>query len=125
MKKYLIIMILFTLPFSQGCGIALLTAGVGYAIGQGRRGKAEILKAKAKYTEAYNQYKIEMEKVNLEREKAGLEPKSVMTFEEWLDTQPLGPDEIKLFKKYKALTRKELKEKENSINNDSNQEEKK
>jgi len=113
MKKYLIVFLLCTLPFTQGCGVALLTAGVGYAIGQGRRGKAEILKAKAKYTEAYNQYKIEMEKINLEREKAGLKPKPVMTFEEWLDTQPLSPDEIKLFKKYKALTKKELKEEEN------------
>lgn len=111
MKKWLMILVLVALiPMLQGCAIALLTAGAGYAIGQGRKGSAQVLEAKAKYTEKYNTYRVELEKVNLEREKAGLKPTTIPTFEEWLEIQPLTSSEIKLFQRYKAQNVKELKE---------------
>jgi len=69
----------------------------------------EILDKKGKYTEKYNNYRIELEKTNLERKKSGLKSVNIPTFEEWLGTQPLTPDEIKLFKKYKASTTEDLK----------------
>ena len=108
MKK-VIGLLLLTMPLLQGCAIGLLAAGVGAGIGMGRSGSAKIMKAKGEYTEKYNNYRIELEKINLEREKSGLKPVNIPTFEEWLDTQPLTPDEIKLFKKYKASTTEDLK----------------
>ncbi|WP_173084077.1 hypothetical protein [Fundidesulfovibrio magnetotacticus] len=42
-----------------------------------------------KYVEAYNQYKIEIEKVNLEREKAGLQPRPIMEYADWMAQQPM------------------------------------
>jgi hypothetical protein len=53
-----------------------------------------------------------MEKVNLEREKSGLQPRPVMEFDEWIETHPLNATEIKLFKKYKASTTKDLRAQE-------------
>lgn len=94
MRKVIAILMLLATPLLQGCAAAMI-------------------EAKAKYTETYNlSYKIEMEKVNFQREKANLKPKKILTFEEWLDTQPLSATEIKLFKKYKVFTRKDLKEQE-------------
>jgi DNA-binding protein len=69
----------------------------------------EILDKKGKYTEKYNNYRIESEKINLERKKSALKSVNIPTFEEWLKTQPLTPDEIELFKKYKASTTEDLK----------------
>mgnify|MGYP001191182385 CR=1 FL=1 len=107
-----ILALCLSVVFLSGCGLGVLAAGVGTAVGMGRSGKAKIIEAKSKYTEQYNNYKLGMERINLDREIAQLAPKPVMTFEEWLDTQPLSPDEIKLFKKYKATTTKDLKEQE-------------
>jgi len=99
------------LPWLSGCAIGLLAAGVGYGVGQGRKGDAAKQEAKAKWVQQYTTYKVELEKVNLEREKAGLKPVAVMEFDEWINTQPLNADEIKLFKVNKgATTKKELKE---------------
>ena len=109
MRKIIVVLLLLTLPFIQGCGIGILAAGVGAGIGIGRSGKAKIIKTKGEYTEKYNNYRVELEKINLEREKAGLKPTYIPTFDEWLETQPLTADEIKLFKKYKASTTAELK----------------
>ena len=114
MKKVVTILLLLTLPLLQGCAIGWLVAGVGYGVGQGRKASAKMIEAKAKYTEQYTNYKVEMEKINLEREKAGFQPQPIMLFDEWLDTQPLTASEIKLFKKYKASTTKELKEQNKS-----------
>jgi len=108
MKKFIIV--LFIIPLLQGCGAALVAAGVGYAIGQGRQGTAKLMEAKSKYLERYNTYKIDMEKINLEREKAGLKPQPIQNFEDWLSEQPLTPEEQKLYVKSKAQTPKEIKQ---------------
>lgn len=68
--------------------------------------------AKSKYTGLYNDYKLGMEKINLEREKANLVPQPIMSFEEWINEQPLTPEEAKIFKHNKAQTAKEIKEQE-------------
>ena len=108
--KRLIIFIIICLPLLQGCAVGILAAGVGYAVGQGRRGTAAIAEAKAKYSEQYNTYKLGMEQINLQREKENLKPQSILSFEEWLNQQPLTPEEQKLFRKTKTQTPKEIKE---------------
>ena len=80
MKKWVIISLLVLMPILQGCGLAVLSAGIGYGIGQGRKGKAKIV-------EQYNGYKLGMEKINIERESKNLEIKPILTFKEWLKTQ--------------------------------------
>ena len=112
MKKFIVILLLLSIPILQGCAIGMLAAGVGYAVSSGRKASAQMLEAKGKYTEKYQNYRLELEKINLEREKANLEPVNIPSFEEWLDTQPLTPSEIKLFKKYGVISAKELKEQE-------------
>ena len=94
----------------QGCAPAMLVAGVGYAVSSGRRASAEMIKAKGEYTDRYNTYKLGMEGINMEREKAGLEPRPIDSFEEWLDKQPLTPEEQKLFTRMKAQTPKQFRE---------------
>ena len=109
MKKFkFFIILLISIPFIQGCAVGLLAAGVGYAVGQGRKGTAAITEAKAKYNQLYNDYKLGMEKINLEREKANLQPRAILDFEQWLEEQPLTPEEQKLFRKYKSQTAKEI-----------------
>lgn len=111
-KIVLMFVILVPVILVQGCAVGILAAGVGAGIGMGRSGKAKIMEAKTKYSEQYNTYKLGMENINLEREKAGLQPQPIKDFDEWLDEQPLTADEIKLFKKYKVSTTKDLKNKE-------------
>lgn len=104
--------ILFFLPILlmlQGCAIGLLAAGIGYGVGQGRKGTAKIAEAKVKYTEQYNTYKLGMENINLEREKSNLKSQSIMSFDEWIESQPLTPEEQKLFRKEPTQTAKEIK----------------
>lgn len=125
MKRLIAILLLFSMPLLQGCAVGILAAGVGYGVGQGRKGTAKVMEAKAKYTEQYQNYRIELEKINLEREKSGLKPVVIPTFEEWLETQPLTPSEIKLFQKYGIISAKELKAKqkeETKKNSDTPQE---
>ncbi len=112
MKKIAVALLLVAAPLIQGCAIGVLAAGVGYGVGQGRKASAQMLEAKAKYVEKYQNYRVELEKINLEREKANLKPINIPTFEEWLETQPLSSSEIKLFQKYGVLSAKELKTKE-------------
>lgn len=109
MKKLFIMLLL--IPFIQGCAIGLLAGGVGYGVGQGRKGSAKLIEAKAKYSENYNNYKLGMEKINLEREQSKLSPQPILDFETWLQQQPLTPEEIKMFKYYKGQTVKELTKK--------------
>ena len=110
MKKVLIFLMLMSLSLCQGCAIGILAAGVGYAVGQGRRGTAAQMDAKSKYTGLYNDYKLGMENINLEREKAKLVPQPIMSFDEWIDAQPLTPEEAKIFKHNKAQTAKQITE---------------
>jgi hypothetical protein len=64
------------LLFGSGCGIALVTAAAGYTA-------SSIGKKNTEQKQAYDNYKMEMEKMNLEREKNHLEPRQIATFDEW------------------------------------------
>ena len=97
MKRY--ILLIPVLLIIQGCAIGLLAAGVGYAVGQGRKGTAAQMDAKTKYTEQYTNYKLGMEKINLEREQAKLQPQPIISFDEWIKDQPLTMEEQKVFGK--------------------------
>jgi len=112
MRKFIAILLLFSMPLLQGCAIGVLAAGVGYAVGQGRRGTAVQMEAKSKYTGLYNDYKLGMEKINLEREKSNLPTQPIMSFDEWINEQPLSPEEAKIFRHNKAQTAKEITEQE-------------
>lgn len=58
----------------SGCVVAAIGAGVGaWKYGS------------AKQREAYTEYRNETERINLEREQSGLEPRPIMTFDEWMD----------------------------------------
>ena len=63
---------LATATLFQGCVVAAVGAGIGAA----KYGSA-------KQKEAYAKYRTDMEKLNLEREKSGLQPTTIMTYEEW------------------------------------------
>ena len=63
----------------QGCALGVIAAGVGAS----KAGTAKKIAAQTKEKESYGAYRIEMEKLNLEREKAGLEPRPMMSYEEW------------------------------------------
>ena len=63
---------IITASLTQGCLIAAVGAGIGAA----KYGSA-------KQKEAYAKYITDMEKINLEREKAKLEPRPIMTYEQW------------------------------------------
>ena len=111
MRTIITAFLILCLPILQGC-IPLMVAGAGYAIGQGRKGTAAEMEAKGKFLDRYNAYKLGMENINLEREKAKLEPKPIDDFEVWLDKQPLTPEEQNLYRKYKAQTPNEYKQKD-------------
>lgn len=85
MKKLLLI--LFTLPFLQGCAVALVGAGVGAV----KSANAKKKNAQVLEQEKYGQYRIEMEKLNFEREKAGLQTKDILTFEQWAGKEREDP----------------------------------
>jgi len=115
MRRFIILLLVLSVLCLQGCGVALVAAGVGAAIGMGRAGSAKVMEAKAKYMERYETYNLGMEEINLEREKAGLEPRPIKEFDAWLDEQPLTPEEVKLFRKYPAQTPEEIKEAEEAV----------
>ena len=112
MKKVIATFLIASMPLLQGCAIGVLAGGVGYAVSSGRKSKAELLEAKSKYLERYNDYKLGMEQINLEREKAGLEARPIVEFEEWLDTQPLTEEEQELFAKQDETNKPNTEENE-------------
>jgi hypothetical protein len=72
----------------QGC----TTAAVAYGIGRLTAPKTEPVQQVPRSTElrTYPEYLTEMERINLEREKAGLQPRPIMTQEEWSSAQTAG-----------------------------------
>ena len=108
-KIILGIVLLLAVPSLSGCAIGLLAAGVGYGVGQGRKGTAAQMDAKAKWLDRYNTYKLGMEDINYKREVAKLEPRPVEDFPTWLNEQPLTPEEQNLFRKYKTQTPNEIR----------------
>lgn len=80
MKK-LIALVVLSVFLLSGCGVALLTAASAYAV-------SSIGKKNTEQKEAYDKYKLEMEKLNIERQKAKMEPLPIKTFDEWLGKTP-------------------------------------
>jgi len=72
---------------SQGCGVAALVAGAGYASSSNRKATAAMMQAQNMAHQQYLDYQVAMEKINLEREKSNLKPRPIPTFEEWVDNQ--------------------------------------
>jgi len=102
--------LVMTLPLLGGCGLGVLAAGVGYAVSSNKEAKSKQEAVRVKYAEAYNQYKIEMEKINLEREKAGLPPRPIMEYAEWMAQQPM--EQMREPEQRQVANRREREDKE-------------
>ena len=86
MKKIgLLLMIIAATLILNGCGLALLAAGTGYAIGQGRKGEAEKITARGEAYKQYQEVRLQYIKENAERVKQGLEPVQIPEYEEWMN----------------------------------------
>lgn len=84
-----------------------MSAGIGYAVDKSKEGDADKIKARAQYAKNYNDYRIEMERINLEREKRGLKPAEIRSFEDWLNTLELDPEEkLAIMSSYKSSKEK-------------------
>jgi hypothetical protein len=94
MKRLLIVTLLISLVITNGCGLGIMAAGIGYAVSSSKKGDAEAAKAEADLQRSYNEYKLGMERVNIEREKNKLQPQPIMTIQDWLDQQAL-PERVR------------------------------
>lgn len=106
MKNFAILMVVWMMLLSQGCGLGILAAGIGTAVYAAKSGDAQqteadakMLEVKAKYQKNYNEYCLEMERINMQREKSGLKPRPILRIDEWLQTQAMPPEEAKLFER--------------------------
>ncbi len=87
-----IICLLVSLSLTQGCGLGVLAAGIGYTVSASKKGDAAVAEAEAKLQQSYNQYKLEMERIDLEQEKNKMQPRPIMTIDEWLRWQAIPED---------------------------------
>jgi len=85
-KKFLLLsLIIIACLILNGCGLALLTAGTGFAIGQGRKGEAEKIKARSESYKQYQEIRLQYIRENAEREKQGLPAIAIPDYDEWLN----------------------------------------
>lgn len=72
----------------QGC----TAAAVAYGVSKMTAPKTEPPQYSSRSPEVrtYPEYVTEMERINLEREKASLQPRPIMTHDEWVATQKAG-----------------------------------
>jgi hypothetical protein len=75
---------LLVVSLLQGC----LVAAVGAGIGAAKYGSA-------KQREQYTNYRTSAEEINLKREVAGLEPNSVLNYDEWRKGEEEVKEEVK------------------------------
>jgi hypothetical protein len=71
----------------QGCTLAA-PAAINYGVSKITEPKTAPPPAASQRT--YPEYLTEMERINMEREKAGLQPRPIMTQEEWVCAQGAG-----------------------------------
>jgi hypothetical protein len=79
---------------TNGCGLGIMAAGIGYAVSSSKKGDAEVAKAEADLQKSYTEYKLGMERINIERESKGLKPQPILPIEEWLRHQAL-PEKVR------------------------------
>jgi hypothetical protein len=82
------VLLLTTSLTLQGC----TAAAVAYGVSKMTEPKAQSPQPPLRSPElrTYPEYVTEMERINLEREKAGLQPRPIMTQEEWASAQKAG-----------------------------------
>lgn len=78
---------------TPGCMLGVAAAGVGYAIYGSKKGDALVAAADARQQQAYNEYKLGMERINLDREKSQLFPRPILPMDEWLKWQAMPENE--------------------------------
>jgi hypothetical protein len=90
-NKYLNLLLIMAFLTVQGCAMAA-PAVLTYGVNKLSAPKAEPAQPAPQATElrTYPEYVTVMERINLEREKAGLEPRPIMTQEEWVCAQRAG-----------------------------------
>ncbi|MDP3181488.1 MAG: hypothetical protein Q8M54_01570 [Desulfobaccales bacterium] len=98
MKKFAkcsLLLILFTV---QGCMAAMMlpmmaAMGMSSTKSPQKKADASAAEARARYLESYNDYRAGMEKINQERQRRKLKPQKILSFEEWIDTLSLSPQD--------------------------------
>lgn len=98
MKKFANCSLLLILFAVQGCMAAMMLpmmAAMGMSSTKSPQKKAEAsaAEARARYLENYNDYRAGMEKINRERQRRKLKPQKILSFEEWIDTLSLSPQD--------------------------------
>ena len=88
LTRYLPIFLLLPSLAIQGC----TAAAVAYGVSKMTESKPQSPQPPPRTTElrTYPEYVTEMERINLEREKAGLQPRPIMTQDEWVSAQKAG-----------------------------------
>ncbi len=98
MKRFARCFLLLILFAVQGCMAAMMLPMMG-AMAMGstkspqKKADTSAAEARARYIESYNDYRAGMEKINRERQRSKLKPQKILSFEEWLDTLPLSPQD--------------------------------
>ncbi len=67
--------------------------GMGSTKSPQKKADTAAAETRARYIEGYNDYRAGMEKINRERQGQNLPPQKILSFEEWLDTLPLAPQD--------------------------------
>ncbi len=98
MKKFARCSLLLILFAVQGCMAAMMLPMMGAMVmgstkSPQKKADASAAEARARYIESYNNYRAGMEKINQERQGQNLQPQKILSFEEWLDTLPLAPQD--------------------------------
>jgi hypothetical protein len=90
-NKHLNLLLIMAFLTVQGCAMAA-PAAITYGVNKLSTPKTEPAPPAPQATElrTYPEYVTAMERINLEREKAGLEPRPIMTQEEWVCAQKAG-----------------------------------
>jgi len=98
MKKFAKCSLLLILFAVHGCMAAMMlpmmgAMGMGSAKSPQKKADTAAAETRARYLENYNGYRAGMEKINRERQGRNLQPQKILSFEEWLDTLPLSPQD--------------------------------
>jgi len=80
------VLLIAALLVVQGCGAAAVACGA-YGVSKIASPAATAQPAQPAAQRTYPEYLTEMERINTEREKAGLQPRPILTREEWVSAQ--------------------------------------
>jgi hypothetical protein len=97
MRGIIVIVLLVTMPLTQGCAMAI---GIGMASIEEaiKKKKPSENDVKNEYNNYYIEYVRENNQINIKNEKARLPKEKVMSFDEWIKTVYLPPEKEKILR---------------------------